>query len=1113
MYRKIAVCMILLTGLAMVSAASAAEEGRGISKVEFLRQEISKISEETSGLKEDRNKIVDSIESNKRPMAQIEKSLARLKKEYKAISAQTQTIETSEGQKEIVKEISRIGSEIDLLKAAIEQKREGRSSLELKLDKLKEKLSSFKKSKDETEIKIQEIGRQEITHQTQRQKARARLLEEKNELKQSLIELDALITKSKLKSQAGEKAASELQGILKIQLEELESERKLLRKVKTKVGELTKRANAASAKTSGFSENEKEIAALEASLDKVTKGLEKAESQESIFSSGQKELNQKIKSYVKRNKEIGESIIKKQGEIETLAQTRKQIPREKSKFEGIQASLTSRQEALERQIAALTERKQRKDNEKRALELEVGQMQGELKRLNTSLSAAETEVTSALQKRGKVNGDLTHFQNALAEIDVKLNRLYQERANLKATEDEEVTKQVRAHISQEITALESQIKDYTAKCEGSYKQLAGLKGEIKSLQAKTEPIKQDVKQKVAVLARKEDEVAKAAASKAAARFNAQLSELEQELSENLARQQEVSAEILERSGKDILQKDASDKLGAEIISHKKEIELLSRAVAKSRARISTNEKRLSKIDSSLKDLSKEKEKLEQKRSKLVDKRQEYEPTVKAKQKITGLLAKLKVKQSAVGQRIETAKLAVAKTQEKIKAKIGQGPQGPDSAETSVLKKRRGRLGDDIKAVEAKLEKLSELKKDVEFENRKDELVQQKGLYEQEILNLQEPIDGVNNKLTSVDVELNGLTARLEDMTDSLVDKQLELKGIDVKLRGESAKVESVYNSMTETAEKHTILKERDLQLRSRLLETEKTLDKNEALLSSKKRRLKAEMKKQLRREKEIANEKARRSAMTKRQRQEEKIDVLEERLDGSSGSILKLQKNRDNLQVRIGELTSEVESIGQILKGEKPAQAVEAEEAPVEVVEEAPVEVEKPAVVVFGPDKGYTILANDIIEIAVYDEPDLTKTVRVAQDGTISYPLLGRVRVSGLSPAELEEALARLLGEGYIVNPQVSVFVQKFAKITVLGEVNHPGTFELEEQMTVLDAIAKAGGFTDVARVNGTRVIRVVEDQERTINIKVTDITRRGRKDENIRLMPGDIVYIPESFL
>jgi polysaccharide export outer membrane protein len=98
-----------------------------------------------------------------------------------------------------------------------------------------------------------------------------------------------------------------------------------------------------------------------------------------------------------------------------------------------------------------------------------------------------------------------------------------------------------------------------------------------------------------------------------------------------------------------------------------------------------------------------------------------------------------------------------------------------------------------------------------------------------------------------------------------------------------------------------------------------------------------------------------------------------------------------------------------------------------------------------------------------------------------------------------------------VLKPNDTIFVEKIGKVTVLGEVSRPGTFELKDRLTVLEAIAMAGGFTDVASINSTRIIRAEEGSKKVIRIKVTDITRRGQREKDIELFPGDIIYVPES--
>jgi protein involved in polysaccharide export with SLBB domain len=164
----------------------------------------------------------------------------------------------------------------------------------------------------------------------------------------------------------------------------------------------------------------------------------------------------------------------------------------------------------------------------------------------------------------------------------------------------------------------------------------------------------------------------------------------------------------------------------------------------------------------------------------------------------------------------------------------------------------------------------------------------------------------------------------------------------------------------------------------------------------------------------------------------------------------------------------------------------------------------------------YRISPQDILDISVYQEVDMAKTVRVSQDGYITYPFAGKLKVADLSVIQLEEKLTEILGKDYFVNPQVSVFVKEYhsRKVFVLGQVKSPGSYELlpEKPMTVVEAITLAGGFTELSSENRTRVIRVENGAEQNITVKVSDVTKKGDKSKDIVLKPGDIIFVPERF-
>ena len=166
--------------------------------------------------------------------------------------------------------------------------------------------------------------------------------------------------------------------------------------------------------------------------------------------------------------------------------------------------------------------------------------------------------------------------------------------------------------------------------------------------------------------------------------------------------------------------------------------------------------------------------------------------------------------------------------------------------------------------------------------------------------------------------------------------------------------------------------------------------------------------------------------------------------------------------------------------------------------------------------QGYRLQAEDVLNITVHEQPDLTTRTRVTADGNITFPLLGVVEVAGLAVPELEEKLTILLKKDYLVNPQVIVFIEEYAakQVSVIGCVNNPGKYDMlhEKETTVLQAVAMAGGFSEIADINGTRILRKEDGADRTIYVRVKDITQKGEKDKDIPLKPNDIVFVPESF-
>lgn len=170
-----------------------------------------------------------------------------------------------------------------------------------------------------------------------------------------------------------------------------------------------------------------------------------------------------------------------------------------------------------------------------------------------------------------------------------------------------------------------------------------------------------------------------------------------------------------------------------------------------------------------------------------------------------------------------------------------------------------------------------------------------------------------------------------------------------------------------------------------------------------------------------------------------------------------------------------------------------------------------------GSDKSkYRLQPTDVLKITVHEHPDLETVTRVTQDGYISFPLLGKVHVEGITVQELERQLKDDLEKDYLVSAQVIVFIETYhpRQVSVIGQVKEPGKFDLPEEkdITLLEAIAMAGGFTEDAEINGTKIIRDKDGEKETIKVRVKDITEKGERDKDIKLEAGDLVIVPESF-
>jgi protein involved in polysaccharide export with SLBB domain len=152
----------------------------------------------------------------------------------------------------------------------------------------------------------------------------------------------------------------------------------------------------------------------------------------------------------------------------------------------------------------------------------------------------------------------------------------------------------------------------------------------------------------------------------------------------------------------------------------------------------------------------------------------------------------------------------------------------------------------------------------------------------------------------------------------------------------------------------------------------------------------------------------------------------------------------------------------------------------------------------------------DTFEVRVYGETELTGMYNVAPDGSIDFPLVGRVSVEGKTPSEVSDELTAGL-RAYMKQPQVSIRVEKFnsKKVFVFGKVRDPGTFPYEPGMSIIEAITLAGGFDQLANKDDAFVTRLVEGREQRLEVSIKNISEGNAP--NFRLQPGDIVLVPES--
>jgi protein involved in polysaccharide export with SLBB domain len=153
---------------------------------------------------------------------------------------------------------------------------------------------------------------------------------------------------------------------------------------------------------------------------------------------------------------------------------------------------------------------------------------------------------------------------------------------------------------------------------------------------------------------------------------------------------------------------------------------------------------------------------------------------------------------------------------------------------------------------------------------------------------------------------------------------------------------------------------------------------------------------------------------------------------------------------------------------------------------------------------------DDVFDIRVVGENEISGSYRVGADGTIDFPYIGRLTVLGMRPNEVQEEVTKRLRAGYYRNPQVAVLVKEWnsRKLVVLGKVLKPGPVSYFPKMTIVDAIAAAGGFADTAAKNSVRLRREQKGKVETRSYPVADISE-GRFP-NVVMLPGDVIVVEE---
>jgi polysaccharide export outer membrane protein len=166
-----------------------------------------------------------------------------------------------------------------------------------------------------------------------------------------------------------------------------------------------------------------------------------------------------------------------------------------------------------------------------------------------------------------------------------------------------------------------------------------------------------------------------------------------------------------------------------------------------------------------------------------------------------------------------------------------------------------------------------------------------------------------------------------------------------------------------------------------------------------------------------------------------------------------------------------------------------------------------------GQSYEYQIGAKDLLEISVFEVPELNITVRVSENGLVNLPLLGELQAEGLNRSDLEKKIATLLEKNYLKNAQVTIFIKEFQskKISVMGAVRTPGMIDLIGRQSLLQIISMAGGLSEQASDTVIIFRQFRNTPSLSLVVKLDDVLLKANPKYNIPIFPGDIINVPGS--